>query len=752
MSFDSDDIPDSAIVDVPQTNTSQIITKASSDDIPEAALTDSDNSKNNRGQSKKAISIGGDADTGEGGVGLAETALHGVTGYVGKLGGGLNFLGTLAATGGDVDAAKAVQKETEEALTYQPRTEEGKEMLQGLGEITAPVTDLIGKGVNWASDRVATNHGPLAGAFEKTVLEGAPYIIGLGPTVNAARGLEAAIPDIGNRLSQIGRDIPAEATAPAPVSVPQPNAPAPAQPQPPLSVTNIPRTPQPQPSAVPPPQPATNLTATGAPRAAPFEPADIPGRPGVQVDTPPVEGGIPAEISPQRAAILQRVGLGNARNSALEGNAQNAATDFQLSKFDEPAGVAAKAQFDAERNALQRHAQGIVERTGGTLGTDEDTLNDRGQTIARPFDALQDWFEEQHRQNYQTANERSGGHPVVQPLSLREMLDDPSFQNQLTAQNQIHLRNGISAELERYQARNQGDTANQPQPASTGGLTVLQSEQFRKFLNTLWSPQNSAIIGRLKGALDNDVLQGAGEDVYGPARQMAQMEHQTLNNPSGINKIMEHDPQTPINRTTPFNKIPDTIARMPPDQFYNVMRTLDTMPEELQPLAQAAKNEIKAHLANKVLDAGTTADAESAGQWNARAVRKVIRANSAKLQSAFEDQPDVLQSIGDLRSAGNILYVDRGYPGAAAQAANAIKRGFMSTALSKVGATAGGAIGATVGGGFLGPLGAAGGAAAGAAAGETLGNRAGAGVAERAALRQWNSGVSRLSDVVRPRP
>jgi hypothetical protein len=747
MSDGSDDIPDSAILDAPQVNTSQAITKASSDDIPESSLADSGDSKKNTGQSKKAASVGGDANTGEGGLGLAETALHGVTGYLGKLGGGLNFLGTLAATGGDVDAAKSVQQDTEQALTYQPRTEEGKEFLQGLGEVTAPVGKAIGKAVDAASDRVAENHGPLAGAFERTVLEGAPYVLSLGPTTAAARGVEASIPGIAGRLDQIGRDIPREAAPLTPGPLPN----RPLAPQTPLSATDIPRTPQPQSGAVPPLQPTANLTATGAPRAAPFEPADIPGRPGVQIDTPPVEGGIPAEISPQRAAILQRVGLGNARNSALEGNAQNAATDFQLSKFDEPAGVAAKAQFDAERNALQRHAQGIVERTGGTLGTDEDTLNDRGQTMARPFDALQDWFEEQHRQNYETANQRSGGHPVVQPLSLREMLDDPSFQNQLTAQNQMHLRNGISAELDRYQGRNQGNTANQAQPASTGGLTVLQSEQFRKFLNTLWSPQNSGIIGRLKGALDNDVLQGAGEDVYGPARQMAQMEHQTLNNPSGINKIMEHDPQTPINRTTPFNKIPDTIARMPPDQFYNVMRTLDTMPEELQPLAQAAKNEIKAHLANKVLDAGTAADAESAGQWNARAVRKVIRANSAKLQSAFEDQPDVLQSIGDLRSAGNILSVDRGYPGAAAQAANAIKRGFMSTALTKAGATAGGAIGATVGGGFLGPLGAAGGAAAGAAAGETLGNRAGAGVAERAALRQWNRGLSRLSDVVRPR-
>jgi hypothetical protein len=466
---------------------------------------------------------------------------------------------------------------------------------------------------------------------------------------------------------------------------------------------------------------ATELSVTNVPRGTPFEVPDVPGHPGVLIDSEPVEGGLPNAAANQRAQILSRVGLENARSSALEGNAQNAATDWQLSKFDEPAGVAAKAQFDAERTALRQHSENLVQRTGGTLGTDEDTLNQRGQTMARPFEALQDWFEQQRQNLYSVADERSGGHPVVQPASLRTILDDPSFQNQLTARDQINLRNGISAELDRFQRNN------------PNGLTVQNSEQFRQFLNSIWKPETSQILGRLKGALDNDVMAGAGEDIYGAARRMAQIEHQTLQNPSGIHQIMERDPQTPINRTTPYEKIPDTIVRLPTAQFDNVMRTLDAMPDEIQPLAQQAKAEIKAHLANKINDAGTSTQ----GQWNARAVEKVIRGNSAKLQSAFQDQPDVLQGIQDLRSAGNILSVNQGYPGAAAQASNALKRGFMSRALTQVAGAAGGGIGGYV----AGPMG----AAVGAAGAEVLGSRLGASASERAAVRNWNQGIRPLT-------
>lgn len=488
----------------------------------------------------------------------------------------------------------------------------------------------------------------------------------------------------------------------------------------------------PAPEAPPPPSPSPQLSASGAPRAPSFEPVDIPGKPGVSIDTEPVEGGIGSVSKTsnpavqERAAILSRVGIEDARRSALEGNAKDAATDFQLSRFDEPAGVAAKAQFDNERTALQQHSESLVQKAGGTLGTDEDSLNNRGQTIARPFDALNDWFDVRRKELYGAADQRANGAPVTNLDGVDALLKDPQFRNTLLAKDQGGLLNAMESQLAEFRKQ------------SPQGFNVKGAEQVRRWLNQVWTNDNKAVIGQVKSALDNDVLKGAGEDIYGPARNLVQMKNQTLDNPSGINKLMEHDPQTPINRTTSFEKIPDTLLRLPVAQFDNVLKTLDTMPEEIQPLAQAAKAEIKAHLLNKVNDAGTSTQ----GQWNARGVEKVVKTNSAKLQSAFADQPEILHGVSDLRSAGKILSVNQSYPGAAAQAANALKRGLMSHAVGKLTATGG----AAAGGAIAGPLGAAG----GAAVGEAVGSRVSGNIASNAALKRWQSGLAKTTEVANP--
>jgi hypothetical protein len=480
----------------------------------------------------------------------------------------------------------------------------------------------------------------------------------------------------------------------------------------------------------------TALTAALAPRsmgAAP-EAAPVAGATAsatqAAFDSAPIEGGLPDAAQQARAAVLQRVGLDKARTSAITGNAKDAATDFQLTKFDEPAGVEAKAQFDTERAVLQQHAEGIVKDTGGTLGTDEDTLNARGQTIAAPFDQLRQWFDSQKQKLYGAADTRAGGVPIGDMTSTESLLKDPDFTETLLAKNQGSLLDSVNRQYSRFKALN------------PGGMTVENAENFRKWINKVWTPDNSATLGKIKGAVDDDVMRGAGEDIYGPARQLAQTEYQTLDNPNGISRIMDTDPKSPLNRTTPYVKIPDTITRLDPDQFSNVLKTLDSMPDEIQPAAQAAKAEIKAHLANKLVDAGSSTQ----GQWNAPAVSKVLKQNSAKLQTAFDDQPEVLSKIQDLQSAGNILRVNQGYPGAAAQAANALKRGMMSRVLSKASAATG-ALGGSAAGSLVGAPGL--GAAVGAGVGETLGSSIGQGMSERAALARWNKNMVSLSDLLK---
>lgn len=447
----------------------------------------------------------------------------------------------------------------------------------------------------------------------------------------------------------------------------------------------------------------------------------------------PLVSEIP-QVATDRAAILQRVGIENARNSALNSDAKAAATDWQLSKFDEPAGQAAKAQFDAEKTALQNHAAKIVDETGGTLGTDEDSLNTRGQTMAAPFDKLRKFIETQATNMYDAGKQRLGPAPI-QTSNLEAALGDRTLKNELLADGKSGFLDAVKDQLDNLKENNGGQ------------LNVQNAEQFRQFLNGRWSTSKFA-VGKLKGALDTDVGQAVGEDVFKPARAMVQLGHNLLDDPEGVSQLFDVDPKTPINRSTPFTKIPDAMARLPPDQFNNVISTLDKMPEELQPEAQAAKAEIKAHLANKVLDAGSSTQ----GQWNAPAVSKIIKANSAKLQSAFADQPEALAKIQDLDSAGKILKVDQSYPGAAAQAANALKRGAMGSILSKGAGLAGGSVGGTAGAILAGPPGAAVGSTVGASIGGGIGSKLSQGAAERAALKNWNAGTSKLSDLLKPKP
>jgi hypothetical protein len=75
---------------------------------------------------------------GESAVGTLETLGHLVTGLPAGLAGGFNFMATLAGTGGDVDAAMAVKKGSEETinsyLQYDPKTKAGKDIAQIFGE------------------------------------------------------------------------------------------------------------------------------------------------------------------------------------------------------------------------------------------------------------------------------------------------------------------------------------------------------------------------------------------------------------------------------------------------------------------------------------------------------------------------------------------------------------------------------------------------------------------------------------------
>lgn len=446
--------------------------------------------------------------------------------------------------------------------------------------------------------------------------------------------------------------------------------------------------------------------------------------------TKQVEGGnLPDAEKMERAQVLQRIGMDQARESAIAGDSAEAANQAQIAKFtQEPAGLAAKDIFDSERTALQKHASNIVADTGGSYGVDESSLNARGQTIATPFDELRQYFNAETDMLYKMADDASKGAPETNLKSLKKFLETKSnFSGK--AENST-LGNGISHYLYE-QGIMDGDGNLLP-------VTPKQAEGIKQYINGQWSPGTSGLSGKIKGLIDKDVFKGAGEDIYAKARNMYKMQKATLDNPNGISKLMDFDPHTPINRATPFEKIPDTLTRLPAAQFGHVIDVLDKMidpiyqtPDILVLQAHDALNEIRAHMANALLEIGS----KQKGQWNATGVTQYLKNNSAKFKMAFG--PDVLSKIRDLNDAGHILSADKSYPGAAAQAALAVKNGLLPRIAGKSLAGVGGLAGS-----FGGPIVAGAGAAVGNAAGDSIASKIGG----AASLKKFNSGIVNLSD------
>jgi hypothetical protein len=306
------------------------------------------------------------------------------------------------------------------------------------------------------------------------------------------------------------------------------------------------------------------------------------------------------------------------RQSALQGDAQTAADEYQQSKLNSPIGARYKQVLDGEREALTNHADRIGESTGGTPGSaaDETTRLERGSNILTPLDDLKQYFDDATTQLYGEAKQRAQGQPPSSLSGFHEILKDDS---EMTNSDRVNLRTGLNAYLNKLKlVQVDGSVAANPE----------QAETVRKYLNEQWSPQNSKYVGKLKDAIDDDVTKAAGTDIYGKAREMRTLRGRTLDDPDGISKLMDSSGPQGINRAVPVERVADTLTTMPVAQLQHVVTTLKNMPEELQPQAQTALAEIKAHMASKVADAGKA----NATAWNAKGVTQTLTKNSARMK------------------------------------------------------------------------------------------------------------------------
>ena len=448
----------------------------------------------------------------------------------------------------------------------------------------------------------------------------------------------------------------------------------------------------------------------------------------------PTAGNVAARVLPKleqtaRGQVLSDVGFDKSAASALAGDSKQRAVEFQMGKFDEPAGHAAAQQFAHEAQTLSDYTRGLITKAGGTVGTDQGSLYSRGQTQVRPIQALRDWFDDKASGLYKAADEKAQGQPVSLG-GFADALQDPSH---WTQPSHVLLKDAASSF-----AKKTGMTIGED--GSLNG-TALQAETVRKYLNSAAKKDTTGSLqsyaDTLKGALDDDVGKSAGGPIYDQARQLWALRQRTIADPKGISSLLNEEG---TNRAIPFDRVPDNIAKMPQDQFTHIVNTLQNLPPELQHVGNASLGEIKGHFLNSMLDdATTTRGGNGRSFWNGTGVNNVLNNNSGKFSALFS--ADEMKSVNNLKQAGDILSFDPSYPGAAAQAQNAVKQGLMANMVGHGITATGGGIGTLLGA----PV-------SGTVAGHFIGNKVQNVIAQKQALSNWDKKTVSLKDLLSGSP
>ena len=453
------------------------------------------------------------------------------------------------------------------------------------------------------------------------------------------------------------------------------------------------------------------------------------------IDNPFVEpmyaktGTLPIDEQLYRVETVKELGVPTIRDGTKTGDGFKTADEYVTAKTNGPNRDLFNQQIATEQQALRNYANGIVEKTGGSVGLDENALYNRGQAIAQPFDAFKNLLTEQMRGAYQAAGEVAQGAPAVAPDTFQKFLNTNS--NFVVNDSFKSLRNGIKSHLTEQGLINKD--------GSIKPLTVDQSELLRQYINSNWNPDRARVIHKLTDSIDNDVTRVAGADIYEAARGIRTKMANLLEDPVGVSKIMDYDPKTPINRSTAFPDIPKAVEKMTPDQQAHLVKVLQNMPPELQPQAQKAIAEIKSQFANRIAEVGGKGEF-----WNALAVSKYLRDNNRSLRILTGD-PQMARSLTVLNDGGHFLRMDNGYKGAAIQFKNMYDNPLISGTTQALGGAIGGGIAYGMGGG-----GAVGAAAApfGAAYGRSVASGKLERAAARSAARKGQESLRPISEVL----
>lgn len=336
--------------------------------------------------------------------------------------------------------------------------------------------------------------------------------------------------------------------------------------------------------------------------------------------------------------------------NVIKGLGKDRATQYQVAKTDTELGNLYKQQFNEEKATLNKFGENLVKDTGGTFGLDESAKYKSGNIILDPLKKLENYFNEKTSQLYKLRDIEAKGVPVTSENVLKVLRDESI--NQANTET-IGLVKQAEARMKQLKMMDK-DGNLLPTDAKT-------AENFRQFLNTQWDRKNSYIHKQLKEAVDEDVLANLDRSspLYADARKLVEIRKNTLENPNGISRILNAEGPGGINRKVDIEKIADSITGLGVDQFSHIIDTLRSVPKNLQPAAEKAIGEIKAHFLKKANESFTS---------SANKGTKYLNDNREVMNKIFSKEE--LDKIRDYNNAHHILKTDTGYPGAGAQSLN----------------------------------------------------------------------------------
>jgi hypothetical protein len=671
------------------------------------------------------------------------------TGALGSLVGGATRLGA-AALGSSYKDAQATGNKVADALTYHPQTQGGQQALAGLGESATGIKNAVmGSPVGPAISAVGK-------AYDDTFVKGAtnPLMATINdqvPTVTANLVAPAAINAIKGAPNALRAAIAKPAAVAERTEPSIGGAQAAPQAAPSAAAQAAPAAAAPNASA----QGAT-LRGVGAAEANMNPYAGMTGEEAArggssafpQVKTSKIAADVPEADQIKRAQIANEIlgeDHGQVRPGVVTGNEDALRSEYTHAKSSDntPAQVALREQIAHEQTALSNYAQQRIDATGAN----PNLINNeqRGQVINDAFHGeggLSDYFKQAKNQIYDAARAQSGDNPI-QSSHVDALLKDPQFLAEAERNGHTGVVSGAQKLIELARSTGFKDpiTGEVTSPGS-----VAAWDAVRKSNNAGWSPDNSRTIAAINRAIDQDVAGAAGSDAYKLGDAIHRAEKTVMDVPA-ISKIFGGADANGIKDGTSLEKLTSKLNNMPLDQWRHVYNTLDDLsrgivrgapegmppvPQELQQLAGAARNEIAGSLAREVHEQG----AGKTGVWNQNSVNKTL--NSVVGQKIIETfPPDEVQRFHTLNYGGQIMPGVHSYEGAALQKQRLSKPGFIENHVAKATSALGGAIGGAISGGAA--------AGAGAGAGSWVGNK----LAGRSAASRLEGEANKLREIMR---